>query len=761
MKHRLRTHFNMFVVVMCALAAACNVHAADAPLGGFIPLVGLGLTREYDDLDDEATFFLADQQNSFVGQPMGPFVTNPPTTPYFDFAIFDTGAATHVLTNSAANNNHFAVAKSYTGNTDGFAGTNFQTLFGASGPIELRINDPLGVYIAGLADGSSSGSTLTMNTGALRGQSSVAMLQSMDDTEWTLPNIIGLPMAAQHAIAIRNSEPVIFQHDFDDTAAQNVRTVRTPNIDLIPRGQGAAEGILRQVELKLRPSIGFIQGPLYVQGGDIFSLELHENPASPTVVENGGLFVEVDLAKGGELLEDRELLFDTAAELTVISRNTARKLGFDAILDQPDYLLEVESPGGVSSGVPVIHIDELSLDTIGGSFTLQNVPVMVLDLPNPNDPGNVVAGILGMNVFTGRDVVIDANPAAGGNSGGPPTLFIGDPVAQTHNWSVTASSAPWVADGSWSGTGTPNVMWDAIAANVSGSDQRAVISTNSTVYRTTISGTPTAGMAVQINTSATLTVFSETLIKQGGRIDLVGGNLDALFVNIEGGTLAGEGEVSVGAGPNVGQVRNLTGRVEPGLPIGELTIDGDYSQQATATLAIDLSGATQSTQYDHLLVDRYAFLNGTLEVNLLSFAPADNTSFTILTAEEGIFGAFDNLLLPSAYDWEITYGANDVILTVLGAATNVPGDFNDDGAVNAADYVWLQKVGTPADKVTWRTHFGESQTGLSASIPEPSTSMLALFAACGLAYARRRNHCRLTRAAPFATSIALRWSCYR
>jgi hypothetical protein len=465
MQHRLKVS-GYLAGLLCALVAAGQVCAADAPLGGFIPLVGLGLTREYDDLDDEATFFIADRQNSFFGTPMGPFVTNPPPTPYFDFALLDTGAATHILTNTAANNNHFAVAKSYTGNTDGFAGTNFQTIFGASGAIDLRINDPLGVYIAGLADGSSVGSTLTMNTAAMRGQSSIAMLQSIDDNEWTLPNIIGLPMAAQHAIAIRNSEPVIFQHDFDETAAQNVRTVRTPNIDLVPLGTGANENILRQVQLKLRPSIGFVQGPIYVQGGDIFNFELHENPASPTVVENGGLFVEVDLTNGAKFLGERELLFDTGADLTVISRDTAKKLGFDAILDEPDYVLEVEGAGGVSTGVPVIYLDELNLNTIGGSFTVNNVPVLVLDLPNPNDPGNVVPGILGMNVFSGRDIVIDANPAASSSGGGPPTLFIGDPVAQGHTWTTAAASGSWAVDGNWSGTGTPSVMWDAIVAEL-------------------------------------------------------------------------------------------------------------------------------------------------------------------------------------------------------------------------------------------------------------------------------------------------------
>ena len=53
-----------------------------------------------------------------------------------------------------------------------------------------------------------------------------AMLEA--PSQWELPNIIGLPMAAQHGIVIRNSEPQIFQHQG--------RTMRTPQVDLIDLG---------------------------------------------------------------------------------------------------------------------------------------------------------------------------------------------------------------------------------------------------------------------------------------------------------------------------------------------------------------------------------------------------------------------------------------------------------------------------------------------------------------------------------------------
>ncbi|MEM7312710.1 MAG: hypothetical protein AAF497_06130, partial [Planctomycetota bacterium] len=63
--------------------------------------------------------------------------------------------------------------------------------------------------------------------------------------------------------------------------------------------------------------------------------------------------------------------------------------------------------------------------------TLENVPVAVLDVTNPSDPGNIVPGIIGMNLFSGRDIIMDANPSVGQGGTGP-SLYISDPVTQDH-----------------------------------------------------------------------------------------------------------------------------------------------------------------------------------------------------------------------------------------------------------------------------------------------------------------------------------------
>lgn len=82
----------------------------------------------------------------------------------------------------------------------------------------------------------------------------------------------------------------------------------------------------------------------------------------------------------------------------------------------------------------------------------------------------------------------------------------------------------------------------------------------------------------------------------------------------------------------------------------------------------------------------------------------------------------------------------------------VPGDYNDNGVVDAADYVLWRDGGllanevispgtaTPEDYMEWRARFGNSNTGSGNSFasaalaPEPSVVILTIFvlAACGL-----------------------------
>jgi hypothetical protein len=85
-------------------------------------------------------------------------------------------------------------------------------------------------------------------------------------------------------------------------------------------------------------------------------------------------------------------------------------------------------------------------------------------------------------------------------------------------------------------------------------------------------------------------------------------------------------------------------------------------------------------------------------------------------------------------------GNTEAWLARLAFAPMLPGDFNHDGTVDAADYVvWRNNPtsfgGNPAGYITWRANFGqasgsESGTALSQSaVPEPTSAFLRIFAA--------------------------------
>ena len=96
-------------------------------------------------------------------------------------------------------------------------------------------------------------------------------------------------------------------------------------------------------------------------------------------------------------------------------------------------------------------------------------------------------------------------------------------------------------------------------------------------------------------------------------------------------------------------------------------------------------------------------------------------------------GAFT---VSSPYTWNLSnlYTTGEVTLT---AVPSLPGDFNHDGTVDAADYVvWRKTDGTPAGYNAWRTHFGQpagsgSVASANATVPEPTTLVMLIVAAVG------------------------------
>jgi hypothetical protein len=101
-------------------------------------------------------------------------------------------------------------------------------------------------------------------------------------------------------------------------------------------------------------------------------------------------------------------------------------------------------------------------------------------------------------------------------------------------------------------------------------------------------------------------------------------------------------------------------------------------------------------------------------------------------------GAFEKLLLPVDATFNIPIDATtSANLTLDGQLIafaplpeELPGDFNQDGSVDAADYVAWQKgagVDTTEENYNlWRTNFGRTFGGAGFAVPEPASILLGL-----------------------------------
>lgn len=224
----------------------------------------------------------------------------------------------------------------------------------------------------------------------------------------------------------------------------------------------------------------------------------------------------------------------------------------------------------------------------------------------------------------------------------------------------------------------------------------------------------------------------------------------------------------------------VTGDVNPGGDdAGVLSITGNMTLLSSSKLAIEIT-STGAGQFDVLDVAGQAILDGLLSVKLFdigqggTYVPALGDTFEILTAAGGVTGAFDldvRTTVAGGLGLETLYGANSVQLVVV---SDLAGDYNNDGTVDAADYVvWRKNNGTTinlpndpfggtigsAQYATWRSNFGKTLTSGAANgnvvVPEPAgVLLLAMASTIFSCFIRRRRRSAILLFAIAATSLA-------
>jgi hypothetical protein len=188
---------------------------------------------------------------------------------------------------------------------------------------------------------------------------------------------------------------------------------------------------------------------------------------------------------------------------------------------------------------------------------------------------------------------------------------------------------------------------------------------------------------------------------------------------------------------------------------GQPTLNLQAGVTLTATDAIDLKsnsvldfqiGGTGSANIARLVTGGTAALDGMLKVSLLGpFLPAAGNSFDILDWNVAPSGEFTSAQLPMLAAG-LMWNSSQLYTTGILSVT-ILGDYNGSGTVDAADYVlWRKTDGTQAGYDAWRTHFGETVSGGSvasanATVPEPATLVLLMYAAAGWCLRRGRLAC--------------------
>ena len=227
--------------------------------------------------------------------------------------------------------------------------------------------------------------------------------------------------------------------------------------------------------------------------------------------------------------------------------------------------------------------------------------------------------------------------------------------------------------------------------------------------------------------------------------------------------MSGYGEISApvhlgaaGRGAGSGGVLTLSGGVTGSGSLSDVVLGGsadvgnspgtleleDVVVDSTAIFGLEIGGTTLA-DYDRLLLTGGITLDGVLNVSLTSgFVPTHGDTFQLIDLDGAtVTGWFRQVNLP-AYASLDTTGE----LLVSLATSQISGDFDGDGDVDAADYtVWQDNLGlsasalngngsgattvVQADYLLWKTNFGQSAASGSADpIPEPTTLLLALLA---------------------------------
>ncbi len=584
------------------------------PIAANSPHVFMGITSERD--SDDANFF------SIPNSPPREDFLPENGSSHFEVAVFDTGSPATIIAHDSFL--EFGIAQV------GRQGQNITPLGGAGGPTVDAINsDPVGVYAIGLdglltrvlPDGEVQS---IVNTNEMRGTINDSVLYG--DTGTTIPNLIGTTTASHYSTRIDYSDPQIIEYDGE--------TYRSPAVQLSDLGDF---GVRPSRRIQMNMKTGALGLPAFLP--DLAGItnnidDLGNNPSTPTIA--GSFWLTLNVTNNGQSRDRLEAIFDTGAQGSIVSEQVAAEMGFDVEQDEPDFLVRLAGVTGESEEVKGFYADEIVIPGTDGGLVLKDVPLIVFNLQDPSsEAGNTLDALIGMNLFANRDLLLNPEP---GNA----FLGVSDPTVIVHDWTAQTAEARWSDFRNWSDPGIPAIDWYANVRNQTDAPQIANVEEDSTIGTFVSSANvdnPDATMTTVIKADKTLTLFGSAILQDGATIHLEdGATLSPLAVELRGGSLSGSGVVE-------GEVLSQ-GQLIPGGKgeIGTLTFPGSLDQLSRGTTEIDIS----ADGHDQIVVEGAMSVNGKLHLSTsddyVQPAAGETDSFTVITTENGILEAFDEVV---------------------------------------------------------------------------------------------------------------------
>ncbi len=375
------------------------------PMAGFSPLIAIVTSDRHGSDDFDWEHALA---NSYVGKPL-----NAPAEQNFVIGILDTGSVVDLAAGASAQ---------ILGLKGAYLTPNPFPIGGVSGTMDTIITKPIGIFAAGLSAVRTDGQ---LDLSQVVGHTNVCALASPPiecDNGEAVSAIVGTPLLAFYTTVIRVDQP--------RRVEVRGEMFIGPDIQITDSYTPPPSVYRHKIPMELG-GLSPVATASYYAFPDMSDWEniLGEwLPLTPTLLSMSGMslptggsfYAEVGVLQGeaGPLnsLQTTRLLVDTGAQSSIISSTVAARLNLPV---EPDFVVQICGVGGAAEA-PGYYIDYVRINAMGGALEFQHVPFIVLDMESSE--GGALDGVLGMNLFWNRNIVLEPTTSGSG------FLHVSDPV---------------------------------------------------------------------------------------------------------------------------------------------------------------------------------------------------------------------------------------------------------------------------------------------------------------------------------------------